>query len=165
MNDFDLVYQIMEDSFPRNEIRDYDAQKQLLKKREYNISKKYDEEDRLIGFTAEWKFDDFIYIEHIAVASYGRGKGIGSELIRKLLLSTDKKVFLEVEPVHDDISERRVKFYERLGFKMTDFYYEQPPLRKTDGWTELKVMSYPDKINEIDFLNYKKEIYKEVYGV
>lgn len=165
MRDFDLVYEIMEEAFPRNEIRDYDAQKQLLKRRGYSLSPKYDEGDNLIGFIAKWEFEDFIYVEHVAVTSNGRGKGVGSNLLRKLLSSVDKKVFLEVEPVHDEISKRRVKFYERLGFKMNDFYYEQPPLRKKDKWTELKVMSYPDKISEIDFLKYKNEIYKEVYGI
>ena len=114
---------------------------------------------------AVWEFDDFIYVEHLAVDSKLRGRGVGSELIKNYLNRCDKRVFLEVEPPNCEISKKRVSFYEKLGFSFNDFYYLQQPLNHGDSPFRLNIMSYPESIGEKEFDKYKKDIYKDVYGV
>ena len=125
----------------------------------------FKENDEVLALMAVWEFDDFVYVEHLAVDSKLRGKGVGSELIKNYLNKCDKRVFLEVEPPNCDISKKRVLFYEKLGFSFNDFYYLQQPLNHGDSPFRLNIMSYPESIDEKEFDTYKKDIYKDVYGV
>ena len=128
-NDFDSFFNILDNSFPKSEKRDYPSQKNLLS------------------------------------ISNLRGKGVGSELIKNYLNRCDKRVFLEVEPPNCEISKKRVSFYEKLGFSFNDFYYLQQPLNPGDSPFRLNIMSYPEAIGEREFDTYKKDIYRDVYGV
>ena len=161
---FDSFFSILKDSFPENERRDYLSQKKLLSNKHYKplVLNKNGE---ILAIMAIWEFEDFIFIEHLAIDSKLRGKGIGTQLIKNYLSKTQKEVFLEVEPPMCEVSKRRILFYEKLGFYLNDFYYLQQPLNPNDTPFELKVMSYSKKISENEFEKYKKVIYKEVYNV
>ena len=74
-------------------------------------------------------------------------------------------IFLEVELPENDTSIRRIEFYERLGFYLNDFYYLQPPMQKQHDCLQLKVMSYPESINQEEFINFKDRVYREVYKI
>ena len=140
-NDFDSFFNILDDSFPKSERRDYPSQKDLLSISNYRPFV-FKENDEVLALMAVWEFDDFIYVEHLAVDSKLRGKGVGSET-----------------------SKKRVSFYEKLGFSFNDFYYLQQPLNPGDSPFRLNIMSYPESIGEKEFDKYKKDIYKDVYGV
>lgn len=162
--DFDSFFKILDNSFPKNERRDYFSQKKLLDNKYYKpLVLKI--EDKVLAIMAIWEFDDFIFIEHLAIDKKLRGQGIGTKLIKNYLSKTKKEVFLEVEPPICEISKRRVLFYQRLGFYLNDFYYLQQPLNTDDTPFELKIMSYSKNISEDEFEKYKKVIYKEVYNV
>ena len=161
---FDSFYEILKDSFPENERRDYLSQKKLLSKINYKPLV-FKENSEILAIMATWEFEDFIFIEHLAVDSKLRGKGIGTQLIKNYLNKYEKEIFLEVELPNCDVSKKRILFYEKLGFCLNDFYYLQQPLNPNDSSFELKIMSYSKHINENEFEKYKKNIYKEVYGV
>lgn len=163
-NDFDSFFNILDNSFPKSEKRDYPSQKNLLSISNYRPFV-FKENDEVLALMAVWEFDDFIYVEHLAVDSKLRGKGVGSELIKNYLNRCDKRVFLEVEPPNCETSKKRVSFYEKLGFSFNDFYYLQQPLNPGDSPFRLNIMSYPEAICEREFDTYKKDIYKDVYGV
>lgn len=167
MIDFNEVYRIMKESFPESEMRSFEGQKNLLTKSNYKIVPKYDKSKKtLIAFIATWEFDDFVFIEHLAVTNKMRGQGIGGKLLKDYVNSCkNKRLILEVEPPYDDVSKRRIEFYERIGFHLHPFYYEQPPLQKDFDYIQLKIMVYPEKISEKEFTKIKKEIYKTVYKV
>lgn len=166
MVDFNKVYEIMKEAFPESERRDFEGQKNLLNEKQYTIVPKYDSTKKsLLAFIASWDFDDFVYIEHIAVSNKGRGQGTGSKFLKDYVTSINKKIVLEVEPPDDDVSKRRIKFYERLGFQMNPFYYEQPPLQEGYRYTRLNIMSYPEKMSQEEFLICKQKIYNTVYKV
>ena len=161
---FDLFFNILESSLPRNERRDYLSQKNLLSKSNYKPLV-FKENNEILAIMATWEFEDFIFIEHLAVDSKLRGKGIGTELIKNYLKNKcEKNIFLEVEPPNCDISKKRILFYEKLGFYLNDFYYLQQPLNPGDSPLKLKIMSYSKYITEEEFNKYKKVIYKEVYN-
>ena len=162
--DFDLFFDILKNSFPENERRDYSSQEGLLDNSNYKPLV-FKENGEILAIMAIWEFEDFVYIEHLAVDNKLRGKGIGTELIKNYLNKCKKKVFLEVEPPSCDVSKKRILFYEKLNFYLNDFYYLQQPLNPNDKPLELKIMSYSNHISEKEFDEYKKVIYKEVYNV
>ena len=67
--------------------------------------------------------------------------------------------------IGDSTPKFRVSFYEKLGFSFNDFYYLQQPLNPGDSPFRLNIMSYPESIGEKEFEKYKKDIYRDVYGV
>ena len=87
------------------------------------------ENGKVLGFLNFWELSDFVYLEHFAVDKNLRGKGLGSELIRKLSeICAGKTIVLEAEPPElNEFSSRRIEFYRRLGFVSTQ------PEQITDG--------------------------------
>ena len=63
---FDLVYQLMAESFPESERRTYQGQKDLLKLNNYNILV-LKENDDILAFYAVWENEKYRFIEHLAV--------------------------------------------------------------------------------------------------
>lgn len=155
----------MQISFPENEYRTYANQKTLLKNPKYHIITKENEQQKTVAFLAFWTFDEFNFMEHLAVSPTCRGKGTGTKLVSEFISDNFKPIILEIEPPLDNISIKRMEFYKRLGFKLNEYQYFQMPLRKNDSPSELKIMSYPDKLKEEEFENAKNTIYHEVYGV
>lgn len=161
---FDSFFNILKNSLPTNEIRDYLSQKNLLSKNNYKPLM-FKENDEILAIMATWDFEDFIFIEHLAVDTKLRGKGVGTELIKNYLNKHKKNIFLEVETPNSDVSKKRVLFYEKLGFYLNNFSYFQPPLNPNDSHLKLNIMSYSKCITEKEFDKYKKIIYKEVYNI
>ena len=63
--DFDQMYSIMEQSFPYDEYRGYEGQKQLFENPEYKVFIHRNEETKEIdGFLSAWEFDDILFFEH-----------------------------------------------------------------------------------------------------
>lgn len=162
---FDTVYEIMVESFPMDEIRSYEGQKALLERLDYHL-KTYEQDGKLLGFCAYYVFDDFWYIEHLACTSLSRGLGIGTKLVQEVLSEAgDYPVILEVEPPVDELTKRRVRFYERLGFVLNDYPHYQPPLNPTTGMVELKIMSSCKGLEEEIHKIYRRVLNAKMYGV
>ena len=89
---------------------------------------------------------------------------MGSGLLKSVLNGLDKPFFLEVEPPCDEITKRRIGMYERMGLFLSEFYYEQQPLREGHMPQQLMIMSYRGPVGEAEFIPYKQEIYRHVYG-
>ena len=161
---FEKIYEIMDASFPDSEMRTYLGQKGLLKNDRYKVFTKKNENNEIVAFISVWNLPSCTFLEHFAVSEQLRGNGIGSKFFSEVIEQCEGIIFLEVEPPVDTITKKRIKFYERFGFILNDFYYTQPPLRQEFGHMELKVMSYPRAFSEDEFSKYKDEIYKYVYN-
>lgn len=162
---FDQIYRIMEDSFPIIEFRSYEGQKKLLSNPYYRLLTQEDEQGEVIAFLAGWEFESFRFVEHIAVSSVIRGGGRGRQLMEQFMKESSLPVILEVEPPEDELKQRRIGFYERLGFQLGDYNYVQPSLREDQPELPLYIMSYPQRLTETELHSYKEQLYKEVYGV
>ena len=70
---------------------------------------------------------------------------------------------LEVEPPEDDLTKRRVAFYERNGFVLNHYPYIQPSVSKGRPSVPLLIMTYGRAIEEVEYLGMKKVVYERVY--
>ena len=159
---FKEVWNIYEFSFPSDERRELDQQKEIFKNNSYNFYVVFDS-GKLIGLITCWDFPDFLYIEHLAVKESLRGQGLGKKVIKKILKKSNKEIFLEVDLPQADIAKRRITFYERLGFKLNEYKYIQPPYAPDKKPVDMLIMSYPKEITQERFSQIRKIIHKEVF--
>ena len=156
---------LMEESFPENEIRMYEDFISKLKHDNFAVVILSTQSTKVEGFITFWQLQTFHFVEHFAIAPHLRGKGIGSALLSTYIKENNRPVVLEVEPPTTAISIKRIKFYERLGFTLTNFAYQQPAYRDNSEPVDLLLMSnQPEFINNKDkFREVKAEIHQTVY--
>ena len=153
------------DAFPPCERRDVDKWLHLIdNNKQFTVFGIYSD-GNFQGFISCWEFAKFVYVEHFAVNSNARGNGIGAKSITAIKDKFALKPFvLEVEPPCDDLTQRRVGFYQRQGFVLSDINYSQPPYRKEDDWFELKLMSTDSNFLEENSKEVIENIYQHVYN-
>ncbi|MDR1877030.1 MAG: GNAT family N-acetyltransferase [Flavobacteriaceae bacterium] len=144
------------ESFPKEERRPPDKTFKLY---EENKDKFFillaSTEDQRVGFLTYWDLGEFIFAEHFAILPDFRDSGYGSMVMNLFMENTTQPVVLEVEPPTSHIAVRRIKFYERLGFKLWDDVEYRQPSYYQDG------KSYPMKLmskGTIDLIKDGKEI-------
>lgn len=103
-------------------------------------------EERLAGIVFSWKGPGFRYLEHLAVPPAMRGRNLGSQVLRTFCERVGH-VILEIDPPEDDISIRRLHFYERAGFAANPYTYIHPSFRRPFQPHRLVLMSYPAAID------------------
>ena len=165
-SDFESIYEIMEQSFPKEEYRTKQKQKELFNVKEYNVlGEKKD--GKLLGFITVWDFEEFYYVEHFAIAKQNRNLGLGSKMLQEIkeIYTLNKPFILEVEPPEDELTKRRVAFYQRNGYKYNDYYYVQPSMAKGRREIPLKILSSPNSITEEQFKMARDTLYKKVYKI
>lgn len=160
--EFEKVYKILSDSFPKNELRPKGNMKRTMENKKY-IVYSYGDKD-IKGITAVWELDGFLFIEYLAVNEKFRNNGIGSEILKELCDTYKCPLCLEVEPPESDITKRRIEFYKRNGFYLNLYPYEQPAYSEKQAAVPLMIMTTGKEISEEQFLITRREIYKEVYN-
>ena len=154
---FPEIYRIMQASFSDDEYRPYDEQLALFEEPEYRIYY------MPAGFLAVWEFESFIYIEHFAVDPALRNSGTGSAMLQELVKQYQKPICLEVELPEDELTRRRIGFYERNGFVFNEYPYIQPPISKGKSPVPLRIMTYGEAITRETFEAMKNVLYLSVY--
>ena len=155
--DFPEIYRIMQASFSDDEYRPYDEQLAHFEEPEYRIYY------MPAGFLAVWEFESFIYIEHFAVDPALRNSGTGSAMLQELVKQYQKPICLEVELPEDELTRRRIGFYERNGFVFNEYPYIQPPISKGKSPVPLRIMTYRSEITREEFQKMKEILYRRVY--
>lgn len=140
--------------FPVFEQRTEEQQKTAFSCSQYSLTA-YTDKDILTGFIAYWEFPTYIYIEYFAINRSLRGKGIGSRLLDKFISENSKIVILEIDPVTDEISSARLRFYQKCGFYQNDYPHVHPAYRKGFKGHPLIVLTTGRKItkDEYDLFN------------
>ncbi len=160
IRDFEEVYGLLEDSFPAEERRSFEGQRQLLERPDYKILGLRG--DSLKGLAAVYDREGFLFLEHLAVSESCRNQGLGAELL-KLLSERGKPIVLEVEPPESELARRRIGFYQRNGFFLNEYPYVQPPLAAGRP-VELLLMTSGKALSQEEFQRVKTILYKDVYG-
>lgn len=161
---FDEVFAIMEASFPSDEYRPYTEQYALLRNPRYRLFT-HEEDGHVIAFAATYFFDDWLFVEHLAVSPCHRNRGLGALLLRRLRAESACRLCLEVELPLDDLSRRRVAFYERNGFSFNPFSYLQPAISAGRKPVPLRIMSTEGALCEAEFEAVRRTLYQYVYHV
>lgn len=165
IEEFDQVYKIMENSFPKTEYRAYSDQKALFSNPEYKIYAQRGDDRQIIAFIALWELENHVYIEHFAVAKEFRGMGLGAKMLSEISKAYDTPLCLEVEPAQTEIAVKRIGFYERNGFFYNDHHYIQPSMGEGREPIELKIMTYQSPVSEKEFESIRDLLYKKVYRI
>ena len=118
---------------------------------------------KALGLLTTWEFNDFIYIEHIAIDPTLRSQGYGSEALKAFIHEHGKPIVLEAEPPTDALSIRRIKFYERIGLTLYDFPYMQPAYTEDSHPVELRLMGTIDT-EATPLTDVEQQLHREVYG-
>lgn len=175
-SDFSEIYRIMQASFSDDEYRPYDEQLALFEEPEYWIyympaigmerggnHSTGNSTMHAAGFLAVWEFESFTYIEHFAVDPVLRNSGTGSAMLQELVRKYQKQICLEVELPEDELTRRRIGFYERNGFVFNEYPYIQPPISKGKSPVPLRIMTYGSAITRETFEEMKEVLYRRVY--
>ncbi len=160
---FGRVYEIMDNSLPIEEHRPYENQLALLKREEYSIFA-IEDSNNITGFMAVWQFEQFAFIEHLAVDDKFRNRSLGSKALSEISKIIKIPIILEVEPPTEEIRGRRIEFYKRNGFFLNEYKYLQPPLYNGAPIIDLMLMSSGAELSEEKFNQYREILYKNVYG-
>jgi ribosomal protein S18 acetylase RimI-like enzyme len=126
-------------AFPKEERRELDVLLDMLNEKKMYFSAVFAGE-QLVGLVVYWKFEEFLYIEHLALFQEQRRKGIGGQVL-KLLQKEGFPLLLEVEIPYDEASIQRVSFYNRSGFSALTINYFQPPYREGESLLPMKLFS------------------------
>ncbi|MBS5113684.1 MAG: GNAT family N-acetyltransferase [Coprobacillus cateniformis] len=163
LKEFDEVYALFDKAFIPAELRPYEKMKLLFLEDEFVIYG-MSQDEKIVGAIIVWEFNDFVYLENFAVDQSLRGQGLGSQILQAVKeLYPHQLLVLEVEEPIDDLTKRRVAFYQRNQYVLNPYHFVQPPLRKNAPKVELMYMSYPDSINVYAFDQIKKQIFRIVY--
>ena len=139
---FSWIEELIETSFPIEERRDVTKQRKLIDENENFYCNVIEEDGKAIGVINYWQLDDFYYLEHFATDPTLRNGGYGSKTLELLRKSVDKPIILEAEEPLDEMSRRRIGFYQRQGFTLQETPYLQPPYREGDDFLPLKLMTW-----------------------
>lgn len=154
------------ESFPLSERRPVEKMLNLYKNDSPFVIFVTIEEGQIVGFLTYWDLGEFIFAEHFAISPEFRNGGYGRKVMDLFLANFDKPIVLEVELPTTILSERRIGFYQRIGFKLWEnIKYQQPPYYKEDNAIPMKLMSYGNVDIEKDLISIKDKIYETVYNI
>jgi ribosomal protein S18 acetylase RimI-like enzyme len=109
-------YEKLSDYFPEHEMKHPGQMNDLLVHHE--AYKKYETEDFLVMYA---EYPTFLFVDYLLVNPNTRGSGVGGKVLQHLK-KKGKTIILEVEPpeVEDADTSRRIRFYEKNGFRKAD---------------------------------------------
>jgi len=133
---FEKAWKLYLDSFPEIERRTLEEQEEILTDKNFKMTC-YVEDEVLISIVFYWKISSYTFLEHFAVNSQLRGQSFGSKILQKFI-NDKKNIVLEIEPIVDEITQKRLKFYKKFGFVVNTHEHLQIPFR--EGAKELKLL-------------------------
>lgn len=141
-------------SFPPEERRDCDLQRQVMSHPDYRLCAIMDGADP-VGVVGYFDAPDFIYFENFCVSPDKRNGGYGSQTL-KLLTSLGKTFILEIELPADELTRRRKAFYERNGMVVNPYPHVMPHYRKDDPDLPLWVLTYGKPISQSQYDEFRR---------
>lgn len=153
------------ESFPLSERRPVSAMLNLYKDNPSFIITLAIEDDQSVGFLTYWNLGEFIFAEHFAISPEFRNGGYGRKVMDLFIKETTAPIVLEVELPATILSERRIGFYQRIGFKLWEnVQYQQPAYRENSGPIPMKLMTYRDIDVAKNLTDIRSKIYSIVYN-
>lgn len=160
-DDFPDFWNLYNKSFPFIERRDLKQQARALENSAFNLVSFY-EEDKYLGFLAFWDFPSYIYLEHFAINENLRGGGYGTKILSELIEEKDKVIILEIDPIEDAQSRKRLSFYKKMGFVQNDFDYKVQSYQNKEEFYELIIISSVRKISKGELDIFRTDFINEI---
>ena len=160
---FSKVYKRLIGAFPYEERRDEADEKKCFLKSQFNFCEIIDNGES-VGLIVFWIFEAFLFVEHIAIYKEMRGKGYGSKTFELLKEKYNLPIILEAEAPETETQQKRIKFYENLGFKVNSYDYTQPSYHCGES-VPLLVLSFPGILSQSEFDGFFKTTRNVVYEV
>jgi len=151
---FRIIYDV---SFPIYEQRTVAQQEYAFSFSCYYLEA-YIVDEALIGFIAYWEFTSYLYVEHFAIHPDQRGKGTGKKILEHLIQIHPKYILLEIDPVQDEISARRLHFYRSLGFIENSYQHIHPAYRKGYEGHNLVVLTTERMISPEEYTTFAYDL-------
>ena len=159
--DFSAIYNEMQKSFPREEMRDFDDACAVFDDPAYTVYH-LEKDGARVGFLTVWSLDGFTFGEHFVIYEAYRNRGLGGEAI-DAATATFGRFALEAEHPTTEIAARRQGFYRRHGFAVNPKTYFQPSYHAGEDDVPLELLSYPAPLSDAEFDSAVTQIYKTVY--
>ena len=153
-------WRIYTESFPFNERRTPDQHIRIFQKPHYQINT-YVIGNQLVGFIASWGDTEFVFVEHFAISPEFRSKRLGSTVLQQFIEEFNIPVILEIEMPIDELTKRRLKFYELAGFLRNQHNHYMPPYHKSNPPLEMEILTFPTMISDElyqRFAKFQKEV-------
>ncbi|WP_293716541.1 GNAT family N-acetyltransferase [uncultured Parabacteroides sp.] len=153
---FRAIYDV---SFPVFEQRTEIQQKDALTDNRYHLDCYVGKDTGLLqGFIAYWRFDRYTYVEHFAIHPDRRGKGLGGLILNNLIDQESGRVLLEIDPVVDNISAARLRFYQSYGFVENPFPHIHPAYRSEYPDHSLVVLSTEGEMTVSEYNKFASDL-------
>lgn len=94
-----------------------------------------------------------------------RNKGYGERIIRQIKDLFPELLVLEVEQPLNEMSARRIGFYQRCGFSLCKQDYVQPLCQEGEKVPSMCLMYAGKESIDTDFETIKNAIYREICGM
>jgi len=164
---FASAWEIYRYSFPACEKRSLESQRKALEEQPECCMEIFtqDASDKVLGFMLRWDFGDQVYLEHFAVSKNERNNGIGGEMLDSFIeRNASKRIILDIDMPVDDISGRRLGFYERHGFVANpDRKHIHPDLNDPCAEKfELLLLSHGGMLNDDEFHRFRHYFEHEI---
>lgn len=119
-------------------------------------------DDEPLGILTYWVFDEFAYIEHFAIDSDYRNRGLGKATMLTFMAQHPDQVVLETEMPSTEVADHRLEFYTDLGFTRNPQSYWQPNYHGEGLALQMIVMSKYE-LDDGEFDEIRQVLYREVY--
>ena len=162
-----LVENLLTSAFPADERRELEQQREYVDGNpNFKVYATFDTE-KFVGFFTLWTFEEFRFVEHLAIVPELRSKGYGSHILQyiKELSSTPLLLEIEIRDSKEQVSRRL--FYEKNGFIVLSIPYFQPPYHDGGECLEMHLLMYgsiSQKCNDQVITDWVTQIYSEVYS-
>jgi GNAT superfamily N-acetyltransferase len=159
--------ELYESAFPWHEKREPEAKVHALNSPNYVLQAWFDNEplgdEQFIGLMGAWRFEDYTYIEHLAVNGKLRAQGYGKRMLSQFL-HMQPLTILEIDPLTTEIAHKRLRFYQSLGFHENAFAHRHPAYHADTPDHELIVLSYPQAIRDEQYQTFRNDLRTVVMG-
>lgn len=162
-SEYDFIENLLTTSFPPDEYRNLHEQRDNTQHKECFHLMIVQDDNIPIGFISYWNFKDFCFVEHLATHPAMRNKGYGSMIMKKLQ-QIKETIILETELPTDELTRRRIKFYNRLNFEIFTQEYIQPAYKRESKELHMHLMFWNRNKKNPYFHAIRETIYKHVYS-
>lgn len=161
---YNFFVRLLVSSFPVEEYRDLEELKRYTDTLPHFYNNIVLEDNVPVGFITYWNLGDFYYIEHFAIDPDHRNGGYGKKVLAHLKERLNAPIVLEVELPTEEMSKRRINFYQREGYTLWEKEYFQPPYKTGEDILPMLLMVNGELDAEKDFEQIKNKMHREVYS-